>query len=415
MRIQEVQQQSVSFKNAGVTAAAFLEENVMLNKALLDASVDIPFVCLSNNKIERKERLRRVSVNYTLCFLSPFLTLPLTNKLAMKHIAKLTTKIGAKENNLIHISNKYLKDKESLKEGIALLSKEKKTNYDKIIEQCGGDYEKIRKKLINAKNAVLSFDFLFSTGSVSGMAFLNNALTKKKTNTDGYSAEFELTDKETVKKRAEKYKKSEPLRKRTTVGLVLALAALPLLIRRGLMCQNPKGFWKLIKKNAHKFDYTNGIFMKRLPLFMFLTAGMCGVSLAARNKTELKNQLILNGTGLAVYFGGDILINSLLSRLSDKLLKTKIIDKNAPKTFMNKIIPPTVPIKNLNGKSKKIAAINFFINLATIAVAYGYGVPTLINKIVRKDLKKEAQKEVPNNAMLINSIKMENFAKQVHN
>ena len=53
----------ISFKSAGV--AAFLEENVMLNKALLDASVDVPFVVLSNNKIERKERLRRVSVNYS--------------------------------------------------------------------------------------------------------------------------------------------------------------------------------------------------------------------------------------------------------------------------------------------------------------------------------------------------------------
>ena len=61
-------QTSINFKNAGV--AAFLEENVMLNKALLDVTVDVPFVVFSNNKIERRERLRRVSVNYSLCFLS---------------------------------------------------------------------------------------------------------------------------------------------------------------------------------------------------------------------------------------------------------------------------------------------------------------------------------------------------------
>ena len=389
MQVNSVNQSCINSKGGLAPAAAFLEENVFLNKALLDACVDVPFVCLSNNKTEQKERLRRVAVNYTLVFLSPFVTLPFTSKLAMKYIAKVIPKLNSNEFNLIHISNKYLQNKEMLKEGIKLLSKEEKTDYSKIIKKCGGDYEVLRKKLINAKNAVLSFDFLFSTGSVAGMAFLNNALTKKKTNMDGYSAEFELADRETVERRAEKYKKSEPLRKGITVGLIAALTAFPLLIRRGLLSAKTDGFAGFVKRNAHKFDYTSGKFMKRWPLFMFLTAAMTGVALASRNRTELKNNLILNGTGLAIYFGGDILINSLLSRLSDKFLKTEIIDKNAPKTFMNRIIPPTVPIKKLSGKSKKMAAINFVINFLTVAVAYGYGAPHLINKIVRKDLKKE--------------------------
>ena len=161
MNIDAVHQKPINFRCAGIAAASFLEENVLLNKALLDASVDIPFVCLANNNIERKERLRRVSVNYALCFLSPFLTLPLTNRLAMKYVAKLTSKFRAKESSLIEISNKFLKNKNLTKEGIELLSKEKQTDYSKIIEKCGGDYELIRKKLINAKNSVLSFDFLF--------------------------------------------------------------------------------------------------------------------------------------------------------------------------------------------------------------------------------------------------------------
>ena len=135
MQVNNVENIPVNFKNAGISsAAAFLEENVLLNKALLDASVDIPFVCLSNNKIEQKERLRRVSVNYTLCFLSPFLTLPLTNRLAMKYIAKMAPKFMSKETNLIHLSNKYLKNKELTKEGIELLSREKETDYSDIIK-----------------------------------------------------------------------------------------------------------------------------------------------------------------------------------------------------------------------------------------------------------------------------------------
>lgn len=382
---------TLNFKNAGV--AAFLEENVMLNKALLDASVDVPFVCFANNDIERRERLRRVSVNYTLCFLSPFLTLPLTNRLAMRYIAKLTPKIFAKESSLIHISNKYLKDKEALKEGIKLLSEKEKTDYSKIIQSCGGDFEKLRKKIINAKNAVLGFDFLFSAGSVSGMAFLNNKITKDNTKMDGYSAEMELADKDTVEKRARKYKASEPIRKGITIGLIGALTAFPLIINKGLASKKTTGFAGFIKKHAHQFDYTRGIFMKRLPLLMFLTTGMTGVALASRNQTELKNNLLLNGSGLAVYFGGDILINSLLARFSDKFLKTKIIDKNAPKTLKNKLLPPTIPIKNLKGKSKKVASVNFFINLALLALSYGLGLPYAMNKIVRHDLQKQKENQ----------------------
>ena len=384
---------TISFRNYGVGLASYLEENVLLNKALVDASIDIPFICLANNKTERKERIRRIAVNYPLCFISPLVTLPLTNRLAMRYIAKLIPKFNAKEANLIHISNKFLKDKDSLKEGIELLSKEKETDYSKIIEKCGGDYEKIRRKLINAKNAVLSFDFLFSAGSVSGMAFLNNRLTKNETNRNGYSAEFELADKETVERRAEKYKKSEPLRKGVVTTAVGLLTALPLLVRNSLLSDKTTGIFGVIKKHADKFDYTNGIFMKRLPLFLFMTEAYGGIALASRNKTELKNNLIMGASSAVVFFGGDLVINSILSNLSDKYLHTNIIDRNAPKTFLNKIIAPTKPIKELQGKSKNVAAINFFINLALLAYFYGYGTPKLMNKIIRKDLKKDAERQ----------------------
>ena len=210
MKITAHQQQPISFQNAGIAAASFLEENVMLNKAVLDASVDIPFVILANNKTERKERLRRVSVNYTLCFLSPFISLPLTNKLALKQFTKLIPKFFAKEGSIIEISNKYLANKDLLKEGLEKLAEQKNkelqdklkrpllkdeiTDYSGIVKKFDGNYELIRKKLINAKNAVLSFDFLFSTSSVTGMAILNNKLTKNETKMNGYSAEFELAD-----------------------------------------------------------------------------------------------------------------------------------------------------------------------------------------------------------------------------
>lgn len=410
MHISNVEKNPICFKNSGISSvAAFLEENVMLNKAVLDASVDVPFVCLANNKIERKERLRRVSTNFILCFLTPFVTLPLTNRLALRYMTKLIPEFFAKESNIIEISNKYLANKDLLKEGLEKLSKEKNellqkklkrpllkeeiTDYSKIIEKYGGDYELIRKKLINAKNAVLSFDFLFSPGSMVGMAFLNKYLTKKETKMDGYSAEFELADRETVEKRAEKYKKSEPLREGIAFGLIAALTALPLAIRNGLISSKVTGFAGYMKKHADKFDYTSGIFMKRLPLFLFTTVAQTGICMASRNQTELKNNALIASTAIAVFFGGDIVINSILSKLSDKILKTEIIDKSTPQKGINKLFPKTVPIKNLKGKSQKIAAINFFINLVTLGILYGFGIPKLMNKIIKKDLNKEQAKK----------------------
>lgn len=406
MQVNNLENIPVNFKNAGISsAAAFLEENVMLNKALLDASVDIPFVCLANNKIERKERFRRVATNFILCFLTPFVTLPLTNRLSLKNMTKLIPKFFSKESSIIEISNKYLANKELLKEGLEKLAKEKNEalqkklkrplkkeemiDYSNIIKNQGGDYEKVRQKLINAKNAVLSFDFFFSPGSIVGMAFLNKFLTKKETNMDGYSAEFELADKETVEKRAEKYKKSERLREGIALGSILALTALPIAVKKGLASPKTNGFAGFVKKHADKFDYTNGIFMKRLPLFLFCTVSQTGICMASRNQTELKNNALIASTAIAVFFGGDIVINSILSKLSDKFLKTEIIDKSAPRKGLNKIFPKTIPIKNLKGKSRTVAGINFFINLAILAFLYGFGIPNLMNKIVRKDLSKE--------------------------
>jgi hypothetical protein len=333
----------------------------------------------------------------------------------MKYVGKLTKSLWSNSHKAIHISNKYLKDTESMMNELnkmanntsrspleVLFNKlfpnkkyEQKIDIDKLLKACNGDKEKLRQKLIKSKNAVLSFDFLFSTGSVAGMAFLNNAITKKKTNMDGYSAEFEMADRSVVEKRAEKFKKTEPLRKGIAASLIAMLAAFPFAIRKGLISPKDTGFSGYIKKVAKNFDYTSGIYMKRLPLFLFLTVGMTGVALASRNQTEVKNNLLINGAGLAGYFGGDLLINSILSKASDKILKTNIVDRSVPKTFLNKIITPTIPIKNLKGKSKNVAVVNFFITFAAVALLYGLGIPTLMNKITRNDISKAKNNSLP--------------------
>ena len=59
--------------------------------------------------------------------------------------------------------------------------------------------------------------------------------------------------------------------------------------------------------------------------------------------------------------------------------------------------------------AKKVAAANFFINLATLSILYGYGVPQLMRKIVRKDLANSQIK--PTNFPKMAPPKLEDFIK----
>lgn len=379
-----------------VAATAYIEERLPLNKAILDASVDVPIVLSANNKVERRERFNRAAIGWTIAFASPYITLPLTNKLAMKHIAKLSKSFNAKESKLIRLSNDYLGSTQKTKEGIELLSKELKTDFSEALKAAGGDYEKVRQKLLNAKNAVLGFDFALTASALSGIAYFNNWQTKKKTQRDGFSAEFNMADKSVIDERAKKFQNTEWLRKSITIGTIAALATtVPIAIKKGLG-GNSTAYWaKLARKHANKFDYTDGILMKRLPLFLTLMAAYLGVSMASRNQTEVKDNLIRAAVGQTAFFGGDIVIGSVLGRLSDKFLKTDIINKKTDKSLLNKLIPPIRPLRELEGKSKNIAAGLFWVNLATLSLVMGRATPYLLNKMIKRDVQKDAQKQEP--------------------
>ena len=347
----------IGFKaNPFITSACYLDERVLLGKAVLDVTaLDAPQIIMANNEQERREKFNKAAFSFTLGYLSPLVTLPLTNRLAMKHIAKLTKKFTSKD-----------------------------------------------AKLINAKNAVLAFDLFFTAASIGSVGFFNNWQTKRKTKQDGYSAEFNMADKSVVEKRAESFKKTETLRQAAWVGILSLLTLSPLLLKRGLTSDKTNFFTKYIKKIAPNFDYTDGIFMKRLPFFMSAIGLYSGMILASRNKTEMKDTTIRSSVSTAAYFGGDILIGSVLGRLSDNFLKTNIMKKDCEKSFINRLIPPAKSLKELDGKSKSIGAALYWINLAMLSACMGFGIPYLINKMIRKDVNKDLELQQ-------NSFGMKNF------
>lgn len=406
--------------NPAVGLATYLDERVMLGKAVLDiAAFEAPQIIMANNNDERRERFNKSLFGFSLGYLSPLVTLPLTNRLAMKHIAKLTKNFVAKDSNLIQLSNKYLVNKEETKKGVELLSKKLQTDYKPLLDKVGGDYEVLRKKLINAKNSVLAFDLLFTSASIGCVGFFNNWQTKRKTKQDGFSAEFSMADKDTVEKRAESFKKKEPLRKAMWLGILAGLTASPLLLKKGLTSQQSTKFNNYIKKIAHRFDYTDGIFMSRLILFLGTLGVQSGIILASRNNTELKDTTTRSTVSTIAFFGGDILIGSVLGRLSDKYLKTDLMKKDIEKSFINKLIPPMKRLRDLSPRDKKIGAALYWINLVMLSACTGFGVPYLINKMIKHDVNKDVQEQKINNTVNLQTtatkpVRMEDFIKRVN-
>ena len=427
----------IAFKsNPIINATSFIEERVLLNKALLDGAKDVSFIVNSNNRDESEERFIRSAIAWTTAFLTPLITLPLTNRLAMRHIAKLSKSFLSKENNLIELSNKYLTSAKATKQGIEELSRRsdfseilKENNYDyeqirqnllknnaiklpkkylksaeatkegieelskkydfsELLKRNGYDYEKIRKNLINAKMSVLAFDFLFTSGTLGSAGFINRRRTRRKTSQDGFSAEFKMADKNIVEKRAEKYKKTEDMRDKIFLSIILAFATTPLLLRKGLLNSSGK-LADFAKKYGSKFDYNDGIFMQRLPFLLMTLAADSGFLLSSRNKTEVKDNAVRLSLNQIAYFGADIVIGSALAVLSDKLFKTDLLDKNCKKNWINKIIPPIKPIRELQGKNKAIATGLFWVNMLTLFGIVGIAIPKMLNKMIRHDVEKD--------------------------
>lgn len=379
-------------------ATELLDRNVLLNKALFDVTgSDAPWVVMANNKEERRERLNRALLSFGLIFVSPLVVLPFANRFAMKNITKLTSKLFSNEYNAIRLSNKYLINKEETQKGLKELSEKMKIDFTPMIERAGGDCEKIRKKIITAKNTVLGCDFFLITGTFGNIGFFNNWQTRKKTGQKGYSAEMEMANKEVVEKRAEKYEKNQNIKLGAFWGILAGtIIGVPLAVKHGLISAKNNKMNNFIRKYAEKFDYTDAIFMKRLPLAIGLGAAHLGINLASRNETETKDNAIRSSVSFAIFFGGDILFASLLGKLSDKLFGTKLIKHQKEETFLNKILPKVHSLSEQKSlgckKSLNTAIALFWINFTAMSALMGFVTPYLINKIIKKDVSRDVEK-----------------------
>ena len=267
-----------------------LNSSVMLSRAVIDLfGCDIPWAVMANNKQERKERIRKAGSFYIVAWLSPFLTLPLSNRLSAKYVGKLTKNFWSNNHKVLHLSNSYLKNSEDMIKGLKLLSQktargpietlynkidkskkyEQKIDINALLKSCQGNKEKLRKNIIKAKTAVFASDFLLSFLAIGSFSFLNNELTKKETGQKGYSAEMSMADKEIVEKRGAYYENVKKKRFLTYLGIICASTfALTTGVFGALHSHSSNKTIRKIRNIADKFDYEKGMYMSRLPLFV---------------------------------------------------------------------------------------------------------------------------------------------------
>lgn len=396
-----------------------IQNNMVLNKGLLElGGYAIPSVIMANNKVEARERAERSAGLFSVAYLTPLILLPLFNKSFLK-LNKITDKL-ADRSSIILVSKKYLtKDGKYLEEGIneLLKSLETKKNYNEIktslqdILKKFPDKEILRKKLIKTHAQVILSDFL-ATGFMFGSVYWSsNFLTKKKTGKDGFSAKFEMVDDKTLKENAKKHEQGKYKKMFLAIGLILAGGfGLSSALKRGISTPKISKFGNFMKKYADKFDYTDGIFMSRATFFgINLFSDLPNTLLASRDKEELKYNIIKNIAFIATFFGGDLVLNNLSARLIDKAISTKLIDDSKVKeknTIWNKINSPLRSFKDiaenkikLDGKAlqktKTAGVAMFWWNFAVLCAICGFGLPYMLNKILRKDVAKN--KESANN------------------
>lgn len=398
---------------------AKVQENTVLNRGLVDIGVAAPYVLMSNNKDEKIERSAMFVFYFISAFMAPFVLLPFFNKtfLARNGIIK---NFNNNERKIIEVSKKYLtKDANYLLEGIRETAKKLETEAEKNGKKIKvqEDFENVinrfkdknvlKDKLIKAHENILSSDFLATAWMWCATPWATAKITKLRTNRSGFSATYKMIDEEQSKKNAEKHEQAK--RKKLLISAVIATVpavVFPKLATKGF--KDKSGILSsIVKKYPEHFNYTKGIFLsKAIFAGMWLLCDYPVSLVSARDKYERRDRAIRNMANLVVFFGGDFVLNNAIGRLSDKYLKTQIMDMSklrpdagffkklmmSPKNFAELEDSAKIPTHILK-RTKSVGATMYWATLVANMLILGFGVPALLNKMLKKSVKEDTAKQ----------------------
>ena len=353
---------------------------------------------MSNNKDEAIERSIMQTLYFSMSFLTPFIFLPFFNKRALKATG-IVKNFKNSEKRILEVSKKHLSGTaKEMVDGIKKTAKElsmKDKNIEKDFENIlnrFSDKEELRQKLIKAHEKVFRNDYLTTTAMWGMTPWICTETTERRTHRKGFSAGYKLKDDDIDEK---EYQNSKKKKFAATVVLsVIHALVFPKLIMKGIKSGK-------LKKHAELFNYTNAMFMSKTIYAMMWLSDYPNTIIQSRDKNERKDRAIRNGALLAMFFGGDFILNNVFGRISDKFFKTKIMNGSLLKPFKD--------IEKLEGKtlkkSKRAVIIIYWTSMLANCMLLGFGLPAILNRMLRKNIQKEnIQKQ--NNLHYINNKNM---------
>lgn len=398
---------------------AKVQENTVLNRGLVDIGVAVPYVLMSNNKDEKIERSAMFVFYFVSAFVAPFVLLPFFNKTFLTRNG-IVKNFNNNERKIIEVSKKYLtKDVNYLIEGIRDTAKKLETEAEKEGKKIKvqDDFENIlnrfkdknvlKDKLIKAHENILSSDFLATAWMWCATPWATTQITKLRTNRSGFSATYKMIDEEQSKKNAQKHEQE----KRNNLLISATIATVPAIIFPKIATKGFKDksgiLSSIVKKYPEHFNYTKGIFLsKAIFAGMWLLCDYPSSLVSARDKYERRDRAIRNMANLVVFFGGDFVLNNALGQLSDKYLKTQIMDRSkfkneagffkrltmSPKNFAE-LKDSTNMADHILKKTKSVDATMYWATLVANMLILGFGVPAVLNKMLKKSVKEDTAKQ----------------------
>ncbi len=287
------------------------------------------------------------------------------------------------------------------------------------------DKNELKEKLLQAHEKIFTYDFLSTSLMWCAVPWVATKITKLRTHRTGFSASYEMTNESQTKLEGQKYEKEK--KKKIFLSALVSIIpaiAVPKLVTKALKT-NPKQllesknlakniYGKLlnsIKKGADNFDYTEGIFLsKTIFALIWILCDYLSNLISSRDKNEVKDRAIRYGALITMYFGGDFLLNNLLGRASDRFLETKLMNKEGitkktgvlkkilmqPHEFRNIDKMKNIPEQTLQ-KTKTIGTKIYWFNLFANMALMGFGLPVILNKMLKNSIKKDTNKKAPIN------------------
>lgn len=335
-----------------VTASNYVQTNDLLYRSALDITgFDIPLLCTSRNKDERRENI----VNAIIGTVGGFLVVPLEALALNKFFA---SKYLNKNNSFFHLKWEHLdpgKEEDAIKYLEKIIENQKtrlenpnlfdamsfvKKGINRSIKNTELAIKEIQKnpsilkKVYKAKKYVLLPDLLLNSVIMLSIAPLKVFVTKHFANKDRFTGTQNYLSDKDLNKLVKKENK-DTHKKIIQAGLCFIPFTVALLVHKSTKVNLDKGLKpnKIIEIIRNKMDYTSGIYLTSGTLLFILMGKILNSLNWARDKYERAETALKYSLIVPSFWFGDYIFNGNIAKIIDKLLaKSGKFEKG---TFIN--------------------------------------------------------------------------------